>query len=90
MVRRHARLQRRGVPAVRGVRTTRRVPRIGGPGNGTYVAKASGVVVANDGAAISDANFARPTGAALVIWPMANGVTPVNAVWPDIINTASA
>jgi hypothetical protein len=85
MVRRHARLQRRGVPAVRGVRTTRRVPRIGGPGNGT----SSSVVVANDGAAISDANFARPD-APLVIWPMANGVTPVNAVWPDIINTADA
>lgn len=46
-------------------------------------------VVANGGAAISDANFARPTGA-LVIWPMANGVVPVNAVFPDIINTADA
>ena len=45
-------------------------------------------VVANDGVAITDANFARPT-APLVIWPMADGVEPVNAVFPDIINTAA-
>ena len=44
-------------------------------------------VVANGGVAITDANFARPT-APLVIWPMADGVVPVNAVFPDIIHTA--
>lgn len=58
------------------------------PGGGGDSAT-NGVAVANNGAEISDANFARPD-AALVIWPMANGVVPVNAVWPDIINNADA
>lgn len=46
------------------------------------------VHVANDGVAITDPNFPRPN-YPLVIWPMANGVEPTNAVFPDIINTAT-
>lgn len=46
-------------------------------------------VLDDNGADITDPSFPRPSGGPY-IWRMANGVTPDNAIRPDLINMADA
>ena len=54
-------------------------------GRGVYV-----VPVGSASDPVTSINEPRPLGATQCIWNCANGVTPVNAIWPDLINNLDA